>query len=1341
MQIGHFTSSLPQAHTQRCHGQWLARAVIALGLAAMIAGCGGGSSGEAPAATPGTARIGAAGGTVSGDDGASVTVPAGVLKQDSSVTIAISKNAAGAPVAPPGDSFIPVSNVFTITPHGHGFADPVLVTLPFDASRVQDGDQLVILKAQPLGQWVAHSDVTRQGATATLAVRDFSVFMVVIRTATRLRPAPTAPAPVPFSFTLAVSGTAPNLTVTYTFSGTRPTCIEGDRLETVFMTVSDDSYNEPVLGLPVHRIARVEQLAVGVPAFSAPAPALTGATLTHPVIQPAHAAGGSYGSGTLSISPYVKGRYTCTSERLAGNAVGAPWTLASANEVFLPDNASGMALLADIADIQTSTGAPVTSRARAQTTGSFGLSTRSKWEISRDNGASWSVYKLGAERVTLDTSYYSEAAAQAAGLWVIEGDLPAFAATDNGALLRFSACTAIAPLNGSGNPVSLPCATGAPHPVSVAFLAQAPAFTRMPSPAAVVAGAGASFSVVAAGLPTPALQWQRRLPHGPWENIAGATGPAYNLPATRLAQDGTQYQAVASNASGSVTSALATLNVVDQAAAPSITAVSGPLTVVQGGAAVFAATVRGTEPLSLQWRRDGVDVLGANTPILRLDAVAESQAGSYVLHVGNPAGATQGTAQQLIVVAAGSTLPTAPSIVTQPVSVRVNAGNTATFAVGTGGSGPQSYQWKRDNVDIPGATAAYHSISSAAPGDAATYAVVVSNSAGSVASASALLTVDAAVQLTAPVISAQPGAVVVAPGMSALLGVGVQGSGPMSFQWLRNGVPLAGQTQATCALPAASALDAGDYQVRVSNSVGEVTSATAQVILLGAPGITAQPTNRSVIEGASTTFNVTASGDHPRYQWTRNQVALAGATGPAYTAPALTLADSGAVYGVIVYNGAGLVFSQGAVLTVTAAPVAAQWQSPLALRASDGFSATRAVVAANAAGQFVAAWLDMNENGAKEMRASRYRPGEGWSPANTVALVETNSGATMGHALAMDPAGNAVLVFTSQSNFRQSIWASRQGPTGAWSTPVLLESQDEGQAELPALAIDAQGTATAVWQQNDTIFFPNLIATRRVVASRSAVGQAWSAPLDIDFASGGNGTGLNIHVGASPAGDVVAAWTGDTPSGQVASANVLRSGVGWIGAQRLVAGTTPTTASVVGGAAINDTGLALVTLRRLPSTVSNVFAARYTPATGWASPELLGANGDAATVVLGPDGTATVAWENSPAGNQIMVTRASAAGAWSAPQAAGAGFGPQLGRDADGNVTVAWLSNPGVRSVMSARWPASGALGSAAVIESDPAAPTGWVAGGLAVAGNGHAAAVWTEGAAAEAVPWATVFR
>ena len=73
-----------------------------------------------------------------------------------------------------------MSNVFTITPHGHGIAEPVRVTLPFDASLVREGDQLMILKAQPYGKWVAHSDVTREGAMATISVQEFSTFVVVI---------------------------------------------------------------------------------------------------------------------------------------------------------------------------------------------------------------------------------------------------------------------------------------------------------------------------------------------------------------------------------------------------------------------------------------------------------------------------------------------------------------------------------------------------------------------------------------------------------------------------------------------------------------------------------------------------------------------------------------------------------------------------------------------------------------------------------------------------------------------------------------------------------------------------------------------------------------------------------------------------------------------------------------------------------------------------------------------------------------------------------------------------------------------------------------------------------
>ena len=186
-----------------------------------------------------------------------------------------------------------------------------------------------------------------------------------------------------------------------------------------------------------------------VPNFSPPAAPLTGNTLTHVVIQPPHATGGDYyGDGYAPVYSVRQGplhlHERTAGQQRRGRAVD-PRVRQRGGQ--LPWNGSNVALLGDIADVATSVGAPVVSRARAQALASYHLPLQSKWEISRDSGATWTLYKLGAERVATDTSFYnSEAAAQAAGMWTIEGDLPPFAATDSGALLRFSACAYVASL-------------------------------------------------------------------------------------------------------------------------------------------------------------------------------------------------------------------------------------------------------------------------------------------------------------------------------------------------------------------------------------------------------------------------------------------------------------------------------------------------------------------------------------------------------------------------------------------------------------------------------------------------------------------------------------------------------------------------------------------------------------------------------------------------------------------------------------------------------------------------------------------------------------------------------
>jgi glucose/arabinose dehydrogenase len=97
----------------------------------------------------------------------------------------------------------------------------------------------------------------------------------------------------------------------------------------------------------------------------------------------------------------------------------------------------------------------------------------------------------------------------------------------------------------------------------------------------------------------------------------------------------------------------------------------------------------------------------------------------------------------------------APAIVTQPSSVTVSAGQPATFSVvATGNS--LKYQWQKNTVNIAGATTATYTIPSTQSADAGNYRVVVSNTTGSVTSATAQLTVTAfnnppVAQITAPV--------------------------------------------------------------------------------------------------------------------------------------------------------------------------------------------------------------------------------------------------------------------------------------------------------------------------------------------------------------------------------------------------------------------------------------------------------------------------------------------------------------------------------------------------------------------------------------------------------------
>jgi Immunoglobulin domain len=258
-----------------------------------------------------------------------------------------------------------------------------------------------------------------------------------------------------------------------------------------------------------------------------------------------------------------------------------------------------------------------------------------------------------------------------------------------------------------------------------------------------------------------------------------------------------------------------------------------------------------------------------------------------------------------------------PTITTQPASQTVNPGSNVTFSVVASSSAPLSYQWRRNNVNITGQTSSSYVLQNAQSGDNnANFTVVVSNSAGSVTSQNAVLTVR-----SAPSITTQPTGQTVNLGQTATFSVVAAGTAPLSYQWRKNGTNIGGATSASYTTPATVANDNNaNFSVVISNTVGNVTSQNATLTIRTAPTITTQPANQSVAVGQTATFSVVASGTAPlTYQWRKNGTNIAGATSASYTTPATVIGDNSAAFTVVVSNGAGNITSNPATLTVTQA--------------------------------------------------------------------------------------------------------------------------------------------------------------------------------------------------------------------------------------------------------------------------------------------------------------------------------------------------------------------------------------------------------------------------------------
>jgi trimeric autotransporter adhesin len=149
----------------------------------------------------------------------------------------------------------------------------------------------------------------------------------------------------------------------------------------------------------------------------------------------------------------------------------------------------------------------------------------------------------------------------------------------------------------------------------------------------------------------------------------------------------------------------------------------------------------------------------------------------------------------------------------------------------------------------------------------------------------------------------------------------VSASGPsLTYQWRKNGTPIAGATSATYTIPSVIATDAGNYDVVINSDCGTLTSNTATLTLDAAPAISAHPQSQTACTGSTLYLYVTASGSNLSYVWRKNGIVVPGVNNDTLTLSPVTAADA-ATYDVVVATScATSATSNSAVITV-ATPV------------------------------------------------------------------------------------------------------------------------------------------------------------------------------------------------------------------------------------------------------------------------------------------------------------------------------------------------------------------------------------------------------------------------------------
>ena len=466
-------------------------------------------------------------------------------------------------------------------------------------------------------------------------------------------------------------------------------------------------------------------------------------------------------------------------------------------------------------------------------------------------------------------------------------------------------------------------------------------FLNPPYSQTIFKGGNAVFNPAVLGLAPIDFQWKQN-----GTNVPNATNSVLQISNAQFSDTG-NYQLVASNSFGSVTSAVAVLTVNDTA--PFFTVQPTNVTVLQNSNFTLSASIGGLPPFAYQWRLNGTPITSATNTVLTVTNAQLTNEGFYSLLVSNAYGtavssnafadvidvpqalgltnvswfnpgmplwfAESTNTHDGFAAAASGLLPYGyqnliRTYITGPGKLSFwcngNQGVTMTFAIDdTQQTSQQFYNgsgWRQFTYYLP---AKVHML---------TWTAINQNSSfySNIVFLDDLVFIPGSTPIS---ITSQPSNQSNLAGNNVTFSVAAVGTPPLNYQWYFNGAAIPSATSASLGVNDIQLNNAGSYFAVVGGPGNTVISSNAVLTVTpSAPVISTQPAGGTAVSGSTFIFSSGAMGTEPLfYQWLFNGSPIPGATGTSLTLTNVQFSYGGN-YSLLASNSIGVIVSSNALL-------------------------------------------------------------------------------------------------------------------------------------------------------------------------------------------------------------------------------------------------------------------------------------------------------------------------------------------------------------------------------------------------------------------------------------------